>query len=307
MKIVKNEYKYTQGNELTSDPQVVVGLSDTRGRSLLDSKLISPTFYIKGYNIKVVDCNEYIQVYFYQNKKRKKKKDDFDLNLKKIKISNIINSNNDIENIHSNELKVIEERNIIRSKLKCQRLAKANIDCWQTFITLTFEENVIDVKNANKEFRYFVDKVRRIKKDFKYLCITEFQKRGAIHYHLLTNVCINDSSLIYSQEDNPKFKHIKFWNKGFSSIEVLKGEPKKIIGYISKYMTKDIDNRLFGKHRYFSSQNLIKPKENFIDLDSSKEFEFYIKKIQDKELLYQNEYINTYDNEKVIFLEFKKN
>ena len=274
--------------------------------NILDSRLISPTFDIKRYNVKVVDCNDYIQVYFYQKKKIKKKKDDFDLNLKKIKINKIIKTIESNENNSKKELKLIEERNIIRSKLECQRLAKANIDNWQTFITLTFSENITDIKDTNKEFRYFIDKVRRVKKDFQYLCIPEFQKRGAVHYHLLTNISINDSLLMYSQEDNPKYKHIKFWNKGFSSVETLKGDPKKIVGYISKYMTKNIDNRLFGKHRYFYSQNLIKPKENFIDLENYKEFSFYKEKIQDKELLYQNEYINSYDNEKVIFLEFKK-
>ena len=36
-----------------------------------------------------------------------------------------------------------------------------------------------------------------------------------------------------------------------------------IIGYLSKYMTKDIDNRLFGKRRYLYSQNLVKPKTYF--------------------------------------------
>lgn len=309
MNIDKYKDDYTKLNENTTKPLVVVGSPDTRGCSLLDSMLISPTFYIKGYNIKIVDCNDYTQVYYYKNKKIKKEKDDFDLKLKKIKFNNIFNSsivNKDCSNnVNSNDVKTIEERNIIRSKLECQRLAKSNINDWKTFITLTFAENVTDLKTANKEFRYFVDKVRRIKKDFKYLCITEFQKRGAVHYHLLTNICINDSKLIYSQEDNSKFKHIKYWNKGFSSIEILQGDPKKIIGYISKYMTKDIDNRLFGKHRYYYSQNLIKPKESFIDLDNKKELNFYKEKIQDKELLYQNEYINIYNNEKVIFLEFK--
>ena len=232
-------------------------------------------------------------------------KDDFDLKLKKIKINKIVNSLEDINNACSNELKVIEQRNVIRSKLECQRLAKSNMIEWKTFITLTFAENVTNIKLANKEFRYFVDKIRRVKKNFKYLCVPEFQKRGAVHYHLLTNININDDKLIYIQEGNSKFKHIKFWNKGFSSIELLNGDPKKVVGYISKYMTKDIDNRLFSKHRYFYSQNLIKPKSHFIDLDNEKEFNFYKEKIQDKELLYQNEYINTYDNEKVIFLEFK--
>ena len=274
-------------------------------KPILDSRLISTTFDIKDYNIKLVDCNEYMQVYLYQNNKIKKKKEyDFDINLKKIKIDGIIETTESIENT-DNDLKEIEERNIIRSKLQCQRLAKANMQHWETFITLTFEENITDVKKANKEFNYFVNKVRRVKKDFMYLCITEFQKRGAVHYHLLTNVNINDTSLIYSQEDNPKFKHIKYWNKGFTSIEILKGDPKKVIGYISKYMTKDIDNRLFSKHRYFYSQNLSKPIVNFLNVNNLKENDFYIKKIQDKDLVYNNEYINSYDNEKVIFLEFK--
>ena len=177
---------------------------------------------------------------------------------------------------------------------------------WETFITLTFEKNITDVQKANKQFRYFIDKIRRVKKDFKYLCITEFQKRGAIHYHLLTNININDDTLMYTQNDNKNFRHIKYWHNGFNSVEILKGDTKKVIGYISKYMTKDIDDRLFSKHRYFYSQNLIKPKNNFIDLDNEKEVKFYNEKIQDKELIYQNNYINSFDNENVLFLEFKK-
>lgn len=272
--------------------------------NILDSRLISPTLEIKNYNVKLVDCNEYIQVYFYKKKKIKKNiVKDFDLNLKKLNIDTNLNNNT---NNFDNELKKIEERNIIRSKLSCQRLAKANMKDWETFITLTFEENITDVQKANKQFRYFIDKIRRVKKDFKYLCITEFQKRGAIHYHLLTNININDDTLMYTQNDNKNFRHVKYWHNGFNSVEILKGDTKKIIGYISKYMTKDIDDRLFSKHRYFYSQNLIKPKSNFIDLDNEKEVKFYNEKIQDKELIYQNNYINSFDNENVLFLEFKK-
>ena len=173
-------------------------------------------------------------------------------------------------------------------------------------ILLTFEENVIDIVKANKRFRYFIDKVKRVKKDFKYLCIPEFQKRGAVHYHLLTNVDINDKTLICEQIAHKKFYHIKYWNEGFTSVEVIKGDPKKIIGYIAKYMTKEIDNRLFNRHRYFYSKNLNLPSESFINLENEKEKDYYIKKIQDKELVYHNEYINSYDNSKVTFLELKK-
>lgn len=272
------------------------------GALLLDSKLITPTIS-EGYNIKLVDCGDYVQVYCYEKKKKKRKKDDDDLNLVNPSLLDKEKQNNEVKKENTN---VIETRNIIRSKLQCQRLAKANAEEWETFITLTFAENEQNIENANRKFRYFIDKIRRVKKDFKYLCIPEFQKRGAIHYHLLTNISTNDDKLIYSQSDNSKFKHIKYWNLGFDSIEVIKGDIKKIVGYISKYMTKEIDNRLFGHRRYFYSNNLDKPLENYIDTDIVRDFNFYQKKIQELQPIYQKDYINPYDNSKVTFLEYKK-
>lgn len=275
--------------------------------SLLDSKLITETF-LKEYDIKFVDCGEFYQVYYYQNKKTgTTKKDDTDLNLRKLQIKSFMNNEEQKET--KTELKdgnKIEDRNIIRSKLSCQRLAKANSKIWETFITLTIAENEQNIEKANKMLHSFTVQIRRIKKDFAYIAIPEFQKRGAIHYHLLTNISIDDDNLIYSQEDNPKYKHIKYWNKGFTSIEPLKDDIKKIVGYISKYMTKDVDNRLFGHHRYLYSQNLETPKESYINSDSERDYDFFTKKIQDKHLVYENVYINPYDNSKVTFLEFQK-
>lgn len=272
--------------------------------TILDSRLIVATKK-KVYDIKAVTCGDYVQLYFYENKKTvTQKQETTDLELQKSKIDLPNDTKKTKNKIEVPWEETITEKNIIRSKLECQRLAKANINEWETFITLTFEENITDLEYANKRFKYFIDKVRRIKKDIKYLCITEFQKRGATHYHMLCNININHTSLIYSQEDNPKFKHIKYWNEGFTSVEVIKKDAKKIIGYIAKYMTKDIDNRLFNRHRYFYSRNLIKPIANYINLDNTIDNNFYQKIIQDKKLIYHNEYINPYDKNKVSFLEY---
>lgn len=264
--------------------------------AILDSKHIittSPTTY----NLKLIECGSYIQVYCYDNKKKRKQKDNSDLNLK-----NVCTTQEDNE---KKEIKKIEERSIIRSKLECQRLAKSNMEHWETFITLTFKDNIKDVDIANKQFRYFVDKIKRVKKDFMYLCVPEFQKRGAVHYHLLTNISL-DSKLIYSQENNEKYKHIKYWNEGFDRVDKITGDVKKIVGYISKYMTKDIDNRLFGHRRYFYSRNLKRPRENYINLDNEREYDFYKEKIQGKQLIFQKDYQNLYDNSKVTFFEYLK-
>lgn len=271
---------------------------------LLDSSLISATIFEKPklYDYKIVECGSFVQVYrFLQHRiKNINKNDDADLNLKNIKFEvNTSKKETKLKTINE-----IEERNITRSKLQCQRIAKANMEYWETFITLTFADNVTDIKLANKRFKYFIDKVRRIKNDLRYLVVPEHQKRGAIHYHLLTNISINDTKLMYNQEDNPKFKHIKYWLDGFNSVELIKGDAKKVIGYISKYMTKDVDNRFFGQRRFFYSQNCIVPKVSYIDSMDSRDLEFLQKKIQDKELIYQNKYLNAYDDSEVSFQEF---
>lgn len=287
---------------------------------LLDSSLISTTFCKPQsketiYNAKLIDCNGYLQLYTFTNdkskntlglertsleedeQKYKKSKADIstlDTDLLK-KIDNTININNPKE---------IELKNIMRSKLQCQRLAKCNSEIWKTFITLTFAENITDITIANKEFNKFVYKIKRVFPDFKYLCVPEFMKNGRVHYHLLTNIDISNEKLIYRQLDNKKYLHIKYWNNGFDKVENIKGDIKKIIGYISKYMTKDIDNRLFGHKRYFYSQNLKKPIIEYLDINNPKHLDYLNKLINDKNIVYENNYVNPYNTEIVSFKEF---
>lgn len=277
---------------------------------LLDSSLISTTFLQientkKLYNMKVVYCNDYIQLYTFNNDKFYKNKDFDDkksLNILNVDTDNLKTNNNS----NNNEIKEIDIKNIMRSKLQCQRLAKCNSSVWETFITLTFKENIINISFANKEFNKFISKVRRVYKDFKYICVPEFQKRGAIHYHLLTNISVNNDKLIYKQIDNKKFLHIKYWNNGFTKVDNIKNDIKKIIGYISKYMTKDIDERLFGKHRYFYSQNLDKPQISYLDLSNQKHCEFLVNILNDKKLIYYNKYIDDFYNNEILFEEYFK-
>lgn len=288
--------KYTNGN------------GSLEPLTILDSKHIVATIL---YDIKLVKCGEYTQVYLYQNKKMIKKS-------KKLKPELDLILDIDKENVTKKERYLnnkIENRSIIRSKLDCQRIAKSNISEWESFITLTFKENIINLDYANKRLKNFIDKIRRVKKGFKYLCIPEFQERGAVHYHLLTNLKCNSDIIpkrevkkLYSPFTNRykklEYYDIKYWFEGFSSAEPITGDVKKIIGYISKYMTKDIDNRLFNRHRYFYSKNLKTSEELYINKDNTRDFDLYKKIIQDSSLIYHNTYINPYDNTEVKFLEY---
>lgn len=300
-------------NNLTQDREIPIFGSLY---PILDSSLISATNK-KKYNIKVVDLGEYTQVYLYEEPNVKTiKNDDFDLNLSKVNIDNFFEKEKVNKVSKESTLREIENKNITRSKLECQRLAKANSKKWKSFITLTFKDNITDIKEANKKFHSYTTQVKRLFKDFYYIAIPEFQKRGVIHYHLLTNIPVNSNLIpkrklkeLYNKETNSykrlEYYDLKFWKYGFSHAEVMQGDIKKIVGYISKYMTKDIDNRLFGHHRYFYSQNLDTPKENYINTEENQDKEFYKKRIQGKELIYQNEYINPFNGSRVTFLEFQ--
>lgn len=216
------------------------------------------------------------------------------------------------------QLKCISEKNILRSKLNCQRLAKANCSVWKSFITLTFKENITDVSYANKILANYLRSCKRVFNNLKYIAIPEFQSRGAVHYHILTNISCGSDLIPKRQKKrifNPsskKYKSLEYYNlsywdkdkRGFSLAEPVSGDVKKIIGYISKYMTKDIDDRLFSRHRYMYSQNLEKPIVNYLNLESPKDFDYFKRIINGKVLIYDNLYTNSYNDDIIKFEEY---
>lgn len=257
---------------------------------LLDSRLITRV-RLEKYSYKIIKCGDYLQVYYYKNPRARQ-------NVEKLDTNTLHRGS-----VSSREVKHIEDRNIIRTKLNCQRLAKANAKDWKSFITLTYAENMEDVAKSKKDLEYFVKNIKKVKNDFKYIAIPEFQKRGAIHFHLLTNLSLQDNNIITKQKNNNKYYDVKYWNKGFTSYEDISGDVKKIVGYISKYMTKDnADDRLFNFKRYTASQNLIKPVTEFISMRDKTSREWLINYFKDKECIYNNTYVDDY-NRPVEFFE----
>ncbi|MCK9581520.1 MAG: hypothetical protein M0Q92_13880 [Methanoregula sp.] len=127
---------------------------------------------------------------------------------------------------------------------------------WPVFITLTFRENITDLKFANYEFTKFIQRLntavnRQRESFFKYVTVVEFQDRGAIHYH-----CIF-FNLPYKAEMKRIFE--KCWTLGFTKIKAI-NRVRNVGRYITKYMSKNIDDeRLRGQKSYFISKGLFKP------------------------------------------------
>ncbi len=283
---------------------------------LLDSSLISKYEDVERriiYDVKIIHCGDTYQIYKFDKTRSKENKKDRDIPIiPKVSIKDI-----DTDNLYKpdrvEEVKPILLSNAIRSNLNCQRIAKANRDNWESFITLTFKENITDIVYANKIFNAWVSNVRKLKKDFKYIAVPEFQKRGAVHYHILSNLGKEDTNIIIPQKERTEktkdlttLFDVKYWSRGFARVDFIKGDYKKIYSYICKYMTKDIDDKLFGKHRYFNSQNLNKPREEFLDLSNERDLKHFNDIINNSSIDYSSQYKDIYTDTNIEFIEVIK-
>lgn len=143
-----------------------------------------------------------------------------------------------------------EERNLMRSKLQLRRLINANFDEGSKFYTFTFADNVTDLDAANKEWDKFIKRMRRRFDGFKYVAVIEFQKRGAVHYHMIA-----DLPYIKTKEI------AEIWGNGFVKANRIK-HVDNVGAYVIKYMSKDLqDERLVGRKAYQCSKGLDKPQE----------------------------------------------
>lgn len=159
------------------------------------------------------------------------------------------------------------QRSLGAAKGNLKRLINANAGKWEdkhgqwfmpVFLTLTFAENITDIKRANRIFSKFKQRLDyeitgKKRSYLKYVGIIEFQKRGAIHYHVLI------FNLPYLENIYDKLEAI--WGKGFIIVKPIKNI-KTVASYVCKYMTKGkADERLCGQKSYFSSNGLKKPIE----------------------------------------------
>ena len=145
-----------------------------------------------------------------------------------------------------------------RARTDIRRLINANAYDFSKFLTLTFEKNETDLDYCNYEFKKFILRLKYKYDDFKYLVVVEFQKRGAVHYHMLCNL-----PYIKSKEISD------IWGNGFIKINRI-DRVSNLGAYVTKYLQKDTtDPRLEKRKCYFTSRNLDKP----IEITQKKEIE----------------------------------
>lgn len=208
----------------------------------------------------------------------------------------------------------IEKRNLARTRRTIIELIENNEELFETFITLTFKDEVEDIDIAYRSFRSFVNKCRcemkKQKAELHYLAIPEIQKKRAertgryvVHFHLITNIPI-DSVIIPRREpkmikgSNKKgvkiieYYDIKYWAYGYSiAIPITRNGSFSLSKYLIKYLYKDMDDRFFGRQKILHDNGLDFPKQYYLqdyeDIEKMKE--------ENKESIVEM-YTNTNDN-----------
>ncbi|NQT67161.1 MAG: hypothetical protein HQ569_06260 [Actinobacteria bacterium] len=202
------------------------------------------------------------------------------------------------KNTDENTKKENRKKVVTRIRNNIRRLAIANFNEYSRFFTATFADNITNMDYANGQFKKFIKRVKYHYGDFKYIAVLEFQKRGAIHYHML-------SDFGYIEQHDLE----KIWDNGFVWIRDLlianEGKPvDNIDAYIVKYMNKNIiDKRLMGKKAYFTSRNLKRPEIIYEDISLTDCFKKY--NLDVTNLVYDNKFMSK-ENGEVLYFEFNR-
>lgn len=150
-----------------------------------------------------------------------------------------------------NNEKNYQDRQRVR-KTNVRQLVTCNFSEHSKFITLTFRKNLMNVKQANYEFKKFIGRLTYFneKKAFKYLAVIEFQQRGAVHYHMIADLDFIPVGMLQT-----------LWGQGFVKINDI-SHVDNVGAYVVKYMNKDTsDPRLQGLKAYNCSRGLTRPTE----------------------------------------------
>lgn len=150
------------------------------------------------------------------------------------------------------------EFSVNRTRRDIRRLVNSNSQLIK-FLTLTTTST--DIAKMNKEFNLFTQRMKKHYPNFQYLAVPEFQKDvdffgkikpdgGTVHYHLICNLPWVDQEKI-----------AKIWGQGFIKIRRI-DHITNLGRYVCKYLQKDMfDKRMFGKKKFFRSQDLNEPVE----------------------------------------------
>ena len=192
-----------------------------------------------GY-VKSIILGDFIEIYEYEKDLPKKK-----LFIRKKRVARI------------GDLRVLRYDNFREREKRFKRLIVANCGGEDSvaLVTLTMLREV----SVSLSYVFLKRFIRRLYQSqgrgFRYVAVLEFQKRGAIHFHVLIwglpDYVIKEEKFVRNLQ--------RFWQRGFVDCRSGYGN-FTIANYLSKYLSKTMsDKRLCGRRAYCSSCNILRP------------------------------------------------
>lgn len=218
---------------------------------------------------KIIDYGDTIEVRHYENGWSKRQNLKAQETKKGLKMSGLLKTKKekmsdplylDAVALFGNDcvkLKGHEER-ARQSKQRTQRtfkeILKTNIslDGLNSFLTLTYKENMVDRKRALMDLKNFRKKVLRKIGVFEYLGVMERQERGAWHFHIIV--------FNHGKEFNYEILQ-ELWKHGSINVKFINAKKESNYGrmanYLTSYLSKnDIEQ---NKKAYFTTKGVKKP------------------------------------------------
>lgn len=158
--------------------------------------------------------------------------------------------------VNENEEYKKRDDNLYRARKNIREIIWCNETKYTKFVTLTYAETVLDIKKVKRDITTFVQAMRRLNYDMRYVYVLENQKErglkedndGCIHIHML---------LFF--DDFVKLEDLrKCWKHGYVSIEVI-DDVRNLGAYVCKYITKD-NFASWSKQSYGCSNGLKRPE-----------------------------------------------
>ena len=208
-------------------------------------------------------------------------------------------------------------RTIRRTKQNLYKLARANQ--WDLFVTFTFaDEKYRNDYDGMK--KYFTKKINNVKfkndLQFKYLLIPEQDKNGNWHFHgLFKDIhglrlvrAVNLHTGKYILSNGLRVYNIPLFDSvGFNTATYVQNNAK-VVRYILKYITKDMEIKFSGKRKYLSSKGLSKGQEVVFLVDNEDEIMDKLEEVYAYDLTFKSEKqcLNPYTDSIVTYKQFNK-
>ncbi len=161
--------------------------------------------------------------------------------------------------------------NVSRARRRVFEIAKCNN--FELFVTLTLDSECINrynVEEVKKAVRKWLNNITQ-RKGIKYLIVPELHKDGALHFHaLMTKGLLKLIDSGHKDKNGHTVFNLPQWKYGFSTAIEVYGDFDGACKYISKYITKDTDKKIFGQFYLAGGKGLIlEPDTELYNLDFS--------------------------------------